>query len=112
MNVVGVIHTTNAFLPLLKKAAETALVKVVTLSSGLGDADLTLASRYAEQAPYSASKAAVNMVVAKYAALFSDHNVVFLAISPGVVDTAVRPRECLLRHLLGMRQRSADLAFV
>lgn len=92
VNVLGVIHTTNAFLPLLRAAAAAGtLARVITLSSGVGDTELTLAARFAGHVPYCASKAAVNMVVAKYAARFADENIVFLAISPGLVDTATRP---------------------
>ena len=52
-----------------------------------------MAMGLAEMAPYCISKAAVNMVVAKYAARFEKDNFIFLAISPGLVDTGTRPRE-------------------
>jgi NAD(P)-dependent dehydrogenase (short-subunit alcohol dehydrogenase family) len=90
INVVGVVHTINAFLPLLR---EGAAKKVVTLSSGMGDTDLVLTSGIPNQAPYAISKAAVNMVVAKYAAEYKAEGFVFLAISPGLVDTATKARQ-------------------
>ncbi|KAJ8581524.1 hypothetical protein M405DRAFT_751657, partial [Rhizopogon salebrosus TDB-379] len=61
--------------------------KVITLSTGLADLDLTINSEFVTSAPYSISKAAVNMVNAKYAAQYKPEGFVFLAISPGLVDT-------------------------
>ena len=87
------VHSINAFLPLLKAAASTRVAKVITLSSGVGDPDAVRAFELGSQAPYAISKAAVNMVNAKYAATFVGQNFVFLAISPGLVDTSVRPRK-------------------
>ncbi|KAH7915682.1 hypothetical protein BJ138DRAFT_1097628 [Hygrophoropsis aurantiaca] len=88
INVVAVAHTINFFLPLLKKGQAK---KIITLSSGLGDIDLTVSTEYKESSPYSISKAAVNMVVAKYAAQYKADGFVFLALSPGVVNTAIKP---------------------
>lgn len=61
--------------------------KVVTLSSGLGDVDLTLNYGIHENGPYSISKAAMNMAVAKFQAEYEKDGVLFLAISPGLVNT-------------------------
>lgn len=83
-NVIGVINTINTFLPLLKKGT---VKKVVTLSSGLGDLDVTTGLGIWEHAPYGISKAAVNIVSAKYGARYTEEGILFLAISPGVVDT-------------------------
>ncbi|KAG1773984.1 hypothetical protein EV702DRAFT_1047992 [Suillus placidus] len=85
VNVVGVIHTINYFLPLLKKGTAK---KVVTLTSGLADIEVTMNAHFAACAPYSISKAAVNMVNAKYAAQFEEF--VFLALSPGLVNTSTK----------------------
>ncbi|KAI0631575.1 NAD(P)-binding protein [Trametes polyzona] len=87
-NTVGVVHTINAFLPLLR-AGKTK--KVITISTGVADADLTLKAGFAPHAPYCVSKAALNLVVAKYAAEFRDEGFTFLAISPGLVNTAEKP---------------------
>ncbi|KAF8204506.1 hypothetical protein K438DRAFT_1820020 [Mycena galopus ATCC 62051] len=84
-NAISVVHTTNAFLPLLKNGSTK---KVLSLSSGLGDLDFTLDGECAAQASYSIAKAALNMVVAKYAAQFKAEGFVFLAMSPGIVDTS------------------------
>jgi NAD(P)-dependent dehydrogenase (short-subunit alcohol dehydrogenase family) len=90
INVIGVIHTTNIFLPLLRKGT---VKKVIIISSGMGDPDLVLSTGIPNQAPYSISKAAVNMVVAKYAAEYKAEGFVFLALSPGLVDTLTKARE-------------------
>jgi NAD(P)-dependent dehydrogenase (short-subunit alcohol dehydrogenase family) len=59
----------------------------------MGDTGLVLYTGLANQAPYSISKAALNMVVAKYAAEYKAEGFVFLAISPGLVDTSTKARE-------------------
>jgi NAD(P)-dependent dehydrogenase (short-subunit alcohol dehydrogenase family) len=89
-NVTGVIHTINIFLPLLRQGAAK---KVITLSSGMGDAELVVKAGLPNHAPYAISKAALNMVVAKYAAEYKAEGFVFLAISPGLVDTSTKARE-------------------
>lgn len=63
-NVLGPILTTNAFLPLLRKGA---IKKVLTLSSGLGDAEMNLKAEYANQVPYCITKQSLEMVNVKYA---------------------------------------------
>jgi NAD(P)-dependent dehydrogenase (short-subunit alcohol dehydrogenase family) len=90
INTIGVVHTINAFLPLLRQGS---VKKVISLSSGVGDLDFTLQTESGATPSYCISKAALNMVVAKYAAQFKEEGFVFLAISPGLVDTAVGPRE-------------------
>jgi NAD(P)-dependent dehydrogenase (short-subunit alcohol dehydrogenase family) len=74
----------NAFLPLLEKGSAK---KVVTISSAVGDVDFIVESGYSASASYSASKSAVNMINAKYAAEFREKGFVFLAVSPGFVKT-------------------------
>lgn len=84
VNVMGVIHAINAFLPLLRKGS---VRKVIALSTGLADCDVVVRTGHAVLAPYSISKAALNMAIAKYAARFKDDGFTFLALSPGVVNT-------------------------
>lgn len=91
VNVLGTIHTINAFLPLLKASSATRTVRVVALTSALADLDSTLVTGFAGQPVYSISKAAVNMVIAKYAVRLREEDFVFLAISPGLVNTMVSP---------------------
>ncbi|KAK7063704.1 hypothetical protein R3P38DRAFT_2492452, partial [Favolaschia claudopus] len=84
-NTISIVHSTNAFLPLLKNGS---VKKVLMLSSGFGDLDLTLRGEVPAQPSYSIVKAALNMVVAKYAAQYKTEGFVFLSISPGFVDTS------------------------
>ncbi|KAF9469599.1 hypothetical protein BDZ94DRAFT_1303297 [Collybia nuda] len=88
VNVVGVVFTINAFLPLLQKGS---VKKVITISSGVADLDLTVTTGIAASAPYSISKAGVNLAVGKYAAQFKSEGFIFLALSPGLVDTSTKP---------------------
>ncbi|KAK3656521.1 hypothetical protein LTR56_002868 [Elasticomyces elasticus] len=86
VNVVGVVHTINCFLPLIRKGEQK---KIITLSTGMADLDLVNQFSIPIAAPYSISKAAVNMMVAKYnAALGESEGILFLSISPGFVDTS------------------------
>ncbi|KAJ6541762.1 hypothetical protein B0H19DRAFT_1381357 [Mycena capillaripes] len=91
-NTISVVHSINAFLPLLKNGSTK---KVITISSGLADPEFTILGEITAQGAYSISKAALNMVVAKYAAQFKAEGFIFLALCPGSVDTsptAVSPR--------------------
>ncbi|KAJ6479953.1 hypothetical protein C8R47DRAFT_1285282 [Mycena vitilis] len=63
--------------------------RVLTLSSALADLDATLLSEAIGEVSYSISKAALNMVVAKYAAQYKSEGFVFLAICPGAVETTM-----------------------
>ena len=47
----------------------------------------------ANVAPYSISKAAVNLAHAKYAAEYKKEGIIFVALSPGLVNTAEAPRK-------------------
>jgi NAD(P)-dependent dehydrogenase (short-subunit alcohol dehydrogenase family) len=107
INVVGVIQTINFFLPLLKNGKAKT---VVTLSSGLGDLDLTMGTEFVVSGPYSISKAAVNMVNAKYAAQYKPEGFVFLAISPGLVNTSTSaPTEKELEQFVAMIEKFRNL---
>ncbi|EJU02749.1 NADP-binding protein [Dacryopinax primogenitus] len=90
-NVLGVIFTTNVFLPLLAKGD---LKKVLTLSSGLGDPVFSLNTEFDWCVAYSVAKCALEMVNVKYAAKYKKEGWTFLAISPGVVNTQLEPRAC------------------
>ncbi|KAJ7625329.1 hypothetical protein DFH06DRAFT_742855 [Mycena polygramma] len=87
-NTIGVVHTINAFLPLLKNGAAK---KVLSLSTGIADLPVTLLAGAVGEVSYSISKAALNMVVAKYAAQYKADGFVFLAICPGAVKTTMLP---------------------
>ncbi|KAH9845063.1 NAD(P)-binding protein [Teratosphaeria destructans] len=106
-NVVGTAHTINAFLPLIRKGQ---VKKVITLSTGVADLDLTNQYALANVAPYSISKAATNMLVAKYnAALGKSEGILFLSISPGMVDTS-EGKESSEQDIAGYQKMTAKFA--
>ncbi|KAL7619787.1 hypothetical protein AAE478_010330 [Parahypoxylon ruwenzoriense] len=83
-NVVGNIHLFNVFLPLIRGGS---VKKVVAISSGMGDADVVAKYDIDNAAPYAMSKAALNLIVAKYSAEFRSEGILFMSISPGIVAT-------------------------
>ena len=91
-NAIGSAFSTNAFLPLLRAGAAK---RVVTISSGLGDPEFVIGSGWTAGMAYSVSKAALNMVVAQFAAALRPEGFTCLAISPGLVNTAEKPRTYL-----------------
>lgn len=82
-NVVGNIHLFNLFLPLVQKSKTK---KVITISTGVADLDLTNEYEVDVSALYSASKAAMNMIVAKFNTQYKKDGVLFFSISPGMVE--------------------------
>lgn len=85
-NVIGVVITINVFLPLILKST---IKKVIAIGSGLADDHFTNKYDLYENAPYSISKAALNTTIAKYNAAHGKNTdrVLFMSISPGLVDT-------------------------
>jgi len=88
VNVVGVIYSINAFLPLVRKGTAK---KITVISTGMADADMVVQQDIPGSLIYSAVKAATNMVVAKYAVELRGEGIVVLALSPGVVNTQEGP---------------------
>jgi NAD(P)-dependent dehydrogenase (short-subunit alcohol dehydrogenase family) len=84
VNVLGTIYSINAFLSLVKNGTAK---KIVAISSGLADREVTLKSGTSSEVVYSAMKAAVNVVVAKFAVALKSDGITLLALSPGVVNT-------------------------
>ncbi|RYP12904.1 hypothetical protein DL765_007120 [Monosporascus sp. GIB2] len=82
-NVVGNIHFFNLFIPLVMKGK---VKKVIAITTGLADLDLTNDVEVEVGALYAASKAAMNLIVAKFNAQYKKQGVLFMSISPGVVD--------------------------
>ena len=89
-NVVGVISAINAFLPLLQKSSTK---KVIAVSSGMAANDLISQYGVWEGAPYAISKAALNTTIAKYDAMYRKDGILFMSVSPGVVDTGAKMPE-------------------
>ncbi|KAL3481395.1 putative short chain dehydrogenase [Aspergillus californicus] len=82
-NVVGNIHFFNLFLPLVMKGK---VKKVIAISSGHGDLDWINNIEIDTSSLYAASKAALNIIVAKFSAQYKKDGVLFFSISPGVVE--------------------------
>lgn len=82
-NVTGQLHLFNLFVPLIKKGKAK---KVIAISSGMGDVDITNECEVDFGPIYSASKAALNMIVAKFNAEYKKDGILFLSISPGLVE--------------------------
>ena len=100
-NVVGNIHLFNLFLPLVMKGK---VKKVITISSGHADLDFINDFDIENSALYSASKAAMNVIVAKFNAQYRKDGVLFVSISPGAVEVGhfengTYPLSSRLKHL-------------
>jgi NAD(P)-dependent dehydrogenase (short-subunit alcohol dehydrogenase family) len=92
INALGNVHLFAAFVPLIKKGA---LKKVIAISSGMGDTELVAEHAIDNAIGYAVSKAALNMIVAKFHAQYREEGILFVSISPGVVDTG---RTCEHTH--------------
>jgi len=77
------VHLFHLFLPLVLKGK---VKKIITISTGLADIDLTNDVGIDIGSLYAASKAAMNVIVAKFNVQYKDDGVLFMAISPGVVE--------------------------
>lgn len=84
VNVLGVIYSINAFLPLVRKGT---VKKITVISTGMADADMAVQHDVSGSLIYASMKAATNMVVAKYAIELRGEDITLLALSPGVVNT-------------------------
>ena len=96
-NVVGVTHTINAFLPLIRAGD---IKKIIVISSSMGSCQymLQLSNTYAPI--YCITKAAVNMVVAKYAVTLKEEGITLLAVNPGLINTSTLRK---LAFFLGLK---------
>ena len=82
---MGVIHSTNSFLPLLRKGNTK---KIVTISSTAGTDGFVLDLNLDRMPALGASKAAVNMIIAKFSITLKKEGIVVIALCPGLVDTS------------------------
>lgn len=82
-NILGNIHLFKFFLPLVMKSN---IKKVIHITSGHADLDPICEFDVDPAALYSISKAGMNVAVAKFSAQYKKDGVLFMSISPGVVD--------------------------
>ncbi|TPX17866.1 uncharacterized protein E0L32_002967 [Thyridium curvatum] len=87
-NVLGNINLYSLFIPMILKGS---VKKVVCLSSGLADLEPVRAFEVETSPLYSSSKAAMNMINAKFSAQYKKDGILFLSISPGVINTKLEP---------------------
>lgn len=78
------MYTVNAFLPLIRQGKEK---KIVYITSGIGDIELTRVCEIPNLLGYGVSKAAGNMLMAKYSVELKGEGISTLALSPGWVAT-------------------------
>ncbi|KAI1076009.1 NAD(P)-binding protein [Whalleya microplaca] len=83
-NVIGNVHLINVFVPLIRRGKAK---KVIAITSGMADLDLITKYDIDVAGAYAMSKAALNVAVAKFSAEYRKENILFMSISPGVVDT-------------------------
>ncbi|CAO2654859.1 Nn.00g115920.m01.CDS01 [Neocucurbitaria sp. VM-36] len=82
-NVLAYIHLYNLFMPQILKGK---VKKVTVITSGMGDIDFTNNYDVEPGALYAISKAAVNMLTAKFNAQYKKEGVLFLSVCPGMVE--------------------------
>lgn len=82
-NVVGNIHLYNLYMPLILKGNAK---KVIHLATGHSDTDLVLKHNIMSSMPYAITKLAMNLAVAKFSVEYAKDGVLFLNLSPGMVD--------------------------
>lgn len=78
------MYVINAFLDLIRRGNEK---KIAFVSSQSGDVEFTRITGFSTVLGYSAAKAAMNLVIAKYAAELAPEGIKALSISPGWVNT-------------------------
>lgn len=69
------VHLFNLFTPLIKKGTAK---KIISVSTGSADADLTAQYELDLGGPYAITKSAGNMVVAKYSAQYAKEGILFM----------------------------------
>lgn len=90
-NTIGTTHTLNTFLPLIMAGSTK---KIIVVTSQMGSPHYALGAKNTFAPCYSISKAALNMVVAKFAAeqKYRDAGLTIVGISPGLMKTATTAR--------------------
>jgi NAD(P)-dependent dehydrogenase (short-subunit alcohol dehydrogenase family) len=83
-NLTSNVYVINAFLDLIRKGQEK---KIIFISSQSGDVEFTRITGFATVLGYSAAKAGMNTVIAKYGAELAPEGIKTLSLSPGWVDT-------------------------
>ncbi|XP_070616481.1 C-signal-like [Erythrolamprus reginae] len=99
VNTIGPLRMSQAFLPLLKKAARksprqglsTSKAAIINISSSLGSMEVMLIWEKAQVVSYRCSKAALNMLTKCQSLEYSTSGILTVAIHPGLVNTSRNP---------------------
>ncbi|KAB5536209.1 hypothetical protein GE09DRAFT_1141760 [Coniochaeta sp. 2T2.1] len=83
IHVVANVHLFTLLMPLILNGDAK---KVIAITSGFSDIDFTNKWDMTPGPLYSISKAALNMVIAKFSAQYKRQGVLFLAVCPGMVE--------------------------
>ncbi|KAL7956405.1 hypothetical protein V8C34DRAFT_315731 [Trichoderma compactum] len=84
VNLFHAVYTINTLLPLIENGQQK---KIIYISSGIGDIPTTRAAELPNLLGYSVSKAAGNIITAKYAVELKAKGIRTLSMSPGWVET-------------------------
>lgn len=95
-NVGGTLFAFNAFLPLILKSN---IRRVAAISSAAALRDYVYHGEDALGIHYATSKAAMNILVAKFAARYKHEGVRFVSLSPGSVMTHPEIPEEFMKHI-------------
>lgn len=97
-NVIGNIHLYNLFLPLILKGQAK---KVICISSSLSELSLINSLELEVSPLYTITKAAMNVVTAKFNVEYRKDGVLFIGICPGMVGgaDAMDPSQRTYKHL-------------
>ncbi|KUJ15988.1 putative short-chain dehydrogenases/reductase [Mollisia scopiformis] len=87
-NFFSAVFTTSSFMPLIQAGEQK---KIICISTGMADDDMSLKTDIPFALGYAASKSALNTLVAKFAIDYKKDGVKFLALSPGWVKTKFGP---------------------
>ncbi|EED84594.1 predicted protein [Postia placenta Mad-698-R] len=85
VNVLGFVHSVNAFLPLLRKGSTK---KIVLIGTEGGEREFVRVAHLHGMSAYGTTKAAAHMVVAKYAVLLERDGFIVASVAPGLVDVS------------------------
>jgi NAD(P)-dependent dehydrogenase (short-subunit alcohol dehydrogenase family) len=83
LNVISVIHLINLYVPLLLQGESK---KVIGITSGHADIEPVRQLDQGLFGLYAISKCGLNMAIAKFSAQYKQDGILFLSLSPGVVD--------------------------
>lgn len=102
VNVLGFVHSVNAFLPLLRKGSTK---KIVLIGTEGGEREFVRVAHLHGMSAYGTTKAAAHMVVAKYAVLLERDGFIVASVAPGLVDVSATAtggcRSFTLLHICG-----------